>query len=131
MLITKECDYGIRTIRALSNGTKKTAQEICNAEHIPQKFAYKILKKLQIAGLVKNKRGPEGGYVLDKSLDAFTMYDIITAIDERLFLIECMREGTECPNNKNTPCAVHHEVGRYQQILINEMKSKTIKELLT
>ena len=131
MLITKECDYGIRTIRALSSGTKKTAQEICEAEHIPLKFAYKILKKLQIAGLVKNKRGPEGGYILDKPLNTFTMYDIITAVDERLFLMECMRDGAECPNNAKTPCTVHHEVGRYQQILINEMKSKTMEEILT
>jgi len=28
MLLTKECDYGIRVIRALADGTKKTVEAI-------------------------------------------------------------------------------------------------------
>ena len=131
MLLTKECDYGIRIIRALKDKEKRTVQAVCELERIPHKYAYKILKKLQRAGLVQNKRGPDGGYFLIKSLNSFTMYDVVTAIDERLFLSECLRDDIQCPlNNENTPCTIHHELIRLQNLLISEMKVKPMKELL-
>ena len=131
MLLTKECDYAIRTIRILAAGERKTVRAICDAEHIPYKYAYKILKKLQKAGLVQNKRGPTGGYYLIRTLNSFNIYDIISAVDERIFLCECLRDGSECPlNTKETPCLAHHEFVRLQSILIAEMKAKTIEEVL-
>ena len=131
MLLTKECDYGIRIMRALSDGEKKTVQAICDMEHIPHKYSYKILKKLQKAGLVQNKLGPDGGYTRIKPLDSFSIYDIVHAIDERLFVFECLRNKKECPHNTmGHSCKVHKELDRLQTILINEMKAKTFGEIL-
>jgi len=132
MLLTKECDYGLRIMRTLGDQEKKTVQAICDIEHIPHQYAYKILKKLQKAGLVQNKRGPDGGYFLIKPLDAFTMYDVVSAVDERLFLFECLRKGAECPRNTgDTPCTIHWELVRLQKLLVDEMKAKTMEEILT
>ncbi|MCL1787009.1 MAG: Rrf2 family transcriptional regulator [Defluviitaleaceae bacterium] len=131
MLLTKECDYGLRVIRTLSDGQKRTVQVVCDTEHIPHKYAYKILKKLQKAGLVQNKRGPDGGYYLVKPLNTFTLYDVINAIDERLFLFECLRGGAQCPRNTgDAPCTFHHELERLQNMLISEMQSKSMEEML-
>ena len=46
MLVTRETDYAIRALRALSDGNKKTLADICRLEVVPQQFGYKILKKL-------------------------------------------------------------------------------------
>lgn len=132
MLLTKECDYGMRIMRALGDGQKRTVQAVCDTEHIPHKYAYKILKKLQKAGLVQNKRGPAGGYFLVKPLNTFTLYDVVSAVDERLFLFECLRDGAECPHNTgNAPCAMHHELVRLQNMLTAEMKAKNMEDVLT
>ena len=132
MLLTKECDYGLRIIRTLGDREKKTVQAICDVEYIPHQYAYKILKKLQNAGLVQNKRGPDGGYFLIKSLNAVTIHDIISAVDDRLFLFECLRPGAECPQNTgDAPCAIHLELIRLQNLLEDELKSKTIEEILS
>ena len=77
MLLTKECDYGLRIIRALQDKEIKTVLSICEKEYIPYKYAYKILKKLHKAKLVQNKRGPDGGYFLIKPLSSFTIYDVV------------------------------------------------------
>ena len=131
MLLTKECDYGMRIMRVLGDGQKRTVQAVCDEEHIPHKYAYKILKKLQKAGLVQNKRGPDGGYYLIKPLSAFTLYDVVSAVDERLFLFDCLRDGAACPRNTGeAPCAMHHELARLQNLLIAEMKAKNMAEVL-
>ena len=46
MTMTRESDYAVRIMRALSHGSLKTVKEICGEEAIPTQFAYKILKKL-------------------------------------------------------------------------------------
>ena len=58
MLITREADYALRILRALSGGEQVKAAEICERERLPQQFVYKILKKMEQAGLVRIARGP-------------------------------------------------------------------------
>ena len=132
MFLTKECDYGIRIIRALAGNEKRTAEEICAAENIPGQFAYKILKKLERAGFLQSSRGRDGGYWLVKPLREISILNIISAIDENLFLHECLREDRPCSRNlKEYPCAVHLELDRIQQVLIEELRKKNIVELVS
>jgi len=131
MLLTKECDYGVRTIRALADGGKRAVTAICEMEQIPIPYAYKILKKLEHAGLVQGLRGRDGGYQLVKSLDAVTLYDVVMAVDERLLIFECLRDGTHCPLHRpGNPCGVHLEFERLQGLLVASMREKTMQEVL-
>ena len=131
MLLTKESDYGIRTIRALSGDEKKTVYEICETEHIPNLYAYKILKKLEHAGFVHSVRGRNGGYYLSKPLHAYTMYDVVAALDENFTVFECLRKNSSCifKDSEHT-CTVHLEFIRLQQILVDEMRKITMDKLL-
>lgn len=54
MFITRESDYAMRVVRALMGETRLSVSEICEREAITAPFAYKILKKLQNAGIVKD-----------------------------------------------------------------------------
>ena len=99
MFITRECDYAARVLRALSGETRLSVNEICEKESITAPFAYKILKKLQKAGIVKGYRGVHGGYAMNKSLGELTLFDVYKAIDPDLFIIECMASGYECPTD--------------------------------
>lgn len=131
MFLTKECDYGIRIIRALADGQKKTAEDICDIENIPGQFAYKILKKMERGGFLQSCRGRDGGYWLVKSLDDITIHDIITTIDEYLFINECLRDDRPCSRNpESSPCLVHHELERIQEQLVSELQRKSIKEVI-
>ena len=133
MLLTRECDYAIRIIRALADGSKRKAKDINEEENIPHKFTYKISKKLEHAGLIKSIHGCEGGYQLNKTPDAFTLYDVICAVDKNIAINDCTREDKDCPLNQidnNKPCKVHVELMRVQEMLIREMQRHTMQELL-
>jgi len=132
MFLTKECDYGLRIIRALGDIEKKTAEDICEIEKIPGQYVYKILKKLDRAGIVQSIRGRDGGYKLTKPLNSFSIFDVVHAVDGNLFLSECLREGNVCArNSEEQPCEVHKELARIQEILISEMRAKTILDVVT
>jgi Rrf2 family protein len=132
MFLTKECDYGIRVVRALASGKITTVKDICEDEHIPQPFAYKILKKLEKSGIVISHRGHAGGYQLIGDLDKLTLLDIVAGIDDQLFLNKCLKEGYECPNNnKEACCKVHEELKRAQSVLVKTLSENTINEILS
>ena len=133
MFLTRECDYGIRIIRALADGQKKSVDIICELEHIPNKFAYKIIKKLHHAGFVQSLRGRDGGYRLVKPLDSFSIYDIVSAIDDNLIIFGCLRVNNNCPHkhkNSDKLCPVHLEYERIQGVLDSEMRLRTLSEIM-
>lgn len=131
MMITRESDYGIRIIRALKDGGLMTIQQICDRECIPKQFAYKILKKLDHAGLVQIRRGSGGGCMLGRNLGDITLYDVIRATDEEFFLTHCLQSGFNCEYlTRSSNCTIHRELSRVQGILEQELKIHTMAELL-
>ena len=129
MLITRRSDYAMRICRILQEGKVHNVREICDKEEIPRAFAYKILRELEMADLVKSERGNQGGYYLNKSLEDLTIYDIASVTEGDLAILHCMKE--ECSRNStDMPCKVHMEIERIQNILITEMKKKTLAEII-
>ena len=129
MLITRRSEYAMRICRVLRDGKVHNVREICQREDIPRAFAYKILRELEMADLVNSERGNQGGYYLNKSLDKLTLYDIVSITEGDLAILHCMKE--DCVRNpESMPCKVHQEIERIQTILIDEMKRKTIEEIM-
>lgn len=129
MLITKRSDYALRICRALKDGKTHNVREICEKEDVPKAFAYKIIREMEQNGIVKSERGNKGGYFLDKSLDDLTVYDIVSITEEDIAIVHCMKEECE-RNTDDVPCRMHSEMERIQGILEQEMKDKTISEII-
>jgi len=131
LLITRQCDYAIRIVRALANKEKLTVVEICNKENIPQPFAYKILKKLENGLIVRGYRGVNGGYQIAASLDTVTIYDIYTIIEGEMYINECMRGEYNCPNRiDGKECEIHKQLRSVQEQFIQIMKCKSLKKII-
>ncbi len=129
MLITRRSDYAMRICRVLRDGKVHNVREICDKEEIPRAFAYKILRELEMADLVKSERGNQGGYYLNRSLSELTIYDVVSITEGDLAILHCMKE--ECNRNpESMPCKVHKEIERIQNLLVKEMKKKTIAEIM-
>ncbi|MFQ7110413.1 MAG: RrF2 family transcriptional regulator [Anaerovoracaceae bacterium] len=129
MLITRRSDYAMRVFRVLKDGKIHNVREICEKEDIPKAFAYKILRELELADLVKSERGNRGGYLLNGDLDKITLYDVVSITEGDLAILHCMKD--ECNRNpEGMPCKVHNEIERIQNILIDEMKKKSISEIM-
>jgi len=132
MFMTRECDYGVRIIRALADGSKKTVEIIATEEQIPMKYTYKIIKKLVQSGFVHSTRGRVGGYHLKKPLNTFTLFDIIMAVDADRYVNECLRLDSSCVfrDDPDKTCAVHLELSRVQSLIASALSEKSMDVVL-
>jgi len=129
MLITRRSDYALRICRVLKDGKIHNVSEICRLEDVPKAFAYKILREMEQKSFVRSERGNRGGYFLDISLDDITLFDIVMELDDDVSMIHCVNGG--CPRDTaEQPCRMHEEIVRIQNILVTEMRRKTIGEIL-
>lgn len=130
-MITRETDYALRLLRALRDGTRRTAAEVAGQELVPQAFAYKILKKLAKAGIIEVSRGAVGGCRLAADLSQISLYDLMTAMGEDCRLNGCMEDGYSCPwREARGGCSVHCRLADIQQRLNEELNAHSLEEIL-
>ena len=128
MLITRETDYALRILRALAPGSCLTVGEIAEKESLPHKFTYKIMKKLEKAGIIRIIRGVNGGCQLDTDLHGVSLYDLVNAVEANARLAACMTADYQCEwRDKNgSPCNVHGQLAKVQLAIDREFRSRSL-----
>ena len=84
MKISKKAEYAIRAVLAIARyHQNKPLQisEISKKETIPIKFLEQILLNLKNDGILKSKRGANGGYLLAKACSDISIGMILKIID--------------------------------------------------
>lgn len=131
MVITRETDYALRILRALTDGGLHTVSQIAEKELLPQAFTYKILKKLERAGLIEVTRGNAGGCRLAADLSKCSLYDLMAATGERSDLCSCMDPGFQCPwRDCHGECTVHCNLRKIQETLDTELRNHSLLAIL-
>lgn len=100
--ISTKSQYGLRAMVFLAqNYTKKicSLNEISKSENVSFDYLEKILGKLEKSGLVKSKKGVEGGYFLTRNPKKIKVGKIIKALEGEIKLVKCL--FNYCPRNKN------------------------------
>ena len=90
-----------------------------------------ILKKLQNAGLVEGYRGVHGSYALKRDPEELSLYEIYSAIDPDMSIIECLNGTYQCPRNgqDGVLCHAHDELKEIQDQLWTMLRRKSMKDL--
>lgn len=132
MLITKETDYALRILRSLSDGGSFTVGELTEKEQLPREFAYKILKKLEKAGMVQIIRGAKGGCFLDCDLNEVSLYDVIHSIETKTKISACMDPSYDCNwrKERNSSCLIHGRLRMVQEAVDSELKSWSLFQVI-
>lgn len=121
MLITREMDYALRTLRALHTEERLPASVIAQRENMSKAITLKILKKFHAAGLVASSRGASGGYFLCIPCRELYLKDVFNALEDRLYLNRCQRPGYQCENRPQGDCGLCRELWRIQKVLEEEL----------
>lgn len=132
LLITRETDYALRILRSLSGGEQVATGDICLRELLPQQFAYKILKKLERAGLVQIVRGADGGCRLIADLEKVSLYDLTGIMDPGKLISACMQPGFQCAwqQKSGSNCTVHKHLLQIQGVLDEELRTHSLHQML-
>jgi Rrf2 family protein len=84
MRISSKADYAVRATAELAAVEGKgpvTAERLATAQDIPLTFLLKILSELRHAGIVRSRRGAEGGYELARPAERISLADVIRAVE--------------------------------------------------
>ena len=129
MIVTREMDYAVRTLRALHHHGLLSAAAVAEREHMQKAITLKTLKQLHSGGLVESRRGVSGGYVLARSAEEMTLYDVFTAIGEPIYVNRCQREGYHCENAASGDCGACREFARIQAVLNEELRRHPLSDI--
>jgi len=69
MKLSTQSRYGVRAIFDIafhSNGTETQVKDISRRQGVSPRYIEQIFQKLKKAGVIGSKRGPAGGYFLNK-----------------------------------------------------------------
>ncbi len=128
--------YGIRAVVELaqSEGKALSATEIAQRQWIPEPFLNQILLQLRRAGLVRSKRGPGGGYLLNRPPGKITLAQVITALEGPIALAQCLepiplQQGEECEEFFET-CVARIVLRKVQDKLLEVLATTTIRDVV-
>lgn len=106
MKISTKGRYALRLMLDLANydtGAPVALKDIAARQEISEKYLEQIISLLNKAGFVRSIRGAQGGYVLTKSLNQYTVGDILRLTEGNLSPVDCVYDnggscerGNEC-----------------------------------
>lgn len=130
MRITRTADYGVRVMTRLASaapGTRMTVAELAHDSQSTVAFTGKILQRLVGARLVVSHRGFEGGFELARPSDTITLLDIVTALDGKLCINECMPDGAGC--DRAPSCSAYRVWLKAQEALAQVLGAESLDRL--
>lgn len=106
-------------------------QEISDQQNIPLKYLQQILLSLKLAGFVNSRKGPGGGYVLNKPAEQITLGAILRAMDGPIAPISCVSVSSyqECGCPHPETCALKDAFHQVREAMVSVLDETTFAEL--
>jgi Rrf2 family transcriptional regulator, iron-sulfur cluster assembly transcription factor len=92
MRLSTKSRYGLRALFdiAYHAGHRPVQiQDIARRQEISARYLEQIFQNLKRAGILKSKRGPQGGYLIARPLSDVSVRDIVKATEGDLLLVDC------------------------------------------
>jgi Rrf2 family protein len=130
MQISRKADYALRAAIYLSTQDPEkscSVAEIALRQGVPQKFLEKIIRELIRGGLVKSKRGWDGGYRLARSPDQISFRDVMEAVEGPIAVNLCMDSRQSCDHQAR--CSMVSVWSEVQTKVIDVFSSTTLADV--
>lgn len=130
MKLSTKSRYAITAIIDLAQNQDGAVslKDISIRQRISLSYLEQLFCKLKNKKVVISRRGPGGGYTLNRKSSDISLFQIITAVDENIDQTQCSG-SMNCLKDK--PCTTHHVWTGLNKIIKDYMKSITIEDVIT
>ena len=138
MRLSKKGEYAIRALTEIGFESKLRPNSliqistVAQRTNIPEKFLEQILLALRNGGILKSKRGVEGGYSLAKTPDELTLGEVIRLLDGPLAPIPCVSltayEPCSCPDEES--CGLRIAMQQVRDAIAGILDHYTLAQLI-
>jgi len=101
---------------------------ISKNQDIPIKYLEQLIIPLKKAELVTSVRGPKGGHMLMKSPEKINVWDILTLLESRLSIVDCVGDKNVCENAEN--CLMRPIWGKAFEAMVKIFVNTNLKDIL-
>jgi len=138
MRLSKKGEYAVRALVEIGFESHVRPNSliqistVAQRTNIPEKFLEQILLALRNGGVLKSKRGVEGGYSLAKSPDDITLGEVIRLLDGPLAPIPCVSksayEPCSCPEEES--CGLRIAMQQVRDAIAGILDAYTLGRLI-
>lgn len=92
-MLTMKTKYALKALALLANATEGEPvliATIAEREDIPLKFLQLILRELRQHGVLRSRKGPGGGYFLNKPAESLSLSALIRILDGPIAPVPCL-----------------------------------------
>ena len=130
MRIPMKVDYGVRALIDLAqhgdSGPVPTA-DIAYRQSIPEAYLDQLLTTLNKFGLIRSRRGPQGGHVMAKSPYEISLSTVMGTLDGTSAPLNCIEEPAGC--TLHSTCTQRDVWQSVDQMMQSVLSSTSIGEL--
>ncbi|MGB9595771.1 MAG: RrF2 family transcriptional regulator [Candidatus Poribacteria bacterium] len=106
MRLSTKGRYGLRLMMELAKHYGKgptLLKDIAQNQDISEKYLWQLINPLKIAKLINSSRGSHGGYMLAKHPSEINLDDIISVLEGKPSLVECIDNPSICERSAKCP----------------------------
>ncbi|HIU64185.1 MAG TPA: Rrf2 family transcriptional regulator [Candidatus Avacidaminococcus intestinavium] len=132
MKISTKGRYALRLMLDLAvnyTGEYITIKSIAKRQEISEKYLEQIITQLSKAGFVRSARGAQGGYMLTRKPQDYTIGDILRVMEGNLSPVACLEEDHNLCNRTNE-CVTLEVWLKLEQAINNVVDNITLADLV-
>jgi len=127
MKLSLKVEYACQVLAQLGHSVNSKElphiEDLAKAESIPSNYLVQILNELRTAGLIKSRRGKQGGYALARDPAEISLHSIMQAVEGSILTHSKGGSG----QSSERAAAIWEEVsGRFEALL----KEYTVEDLM-
>jgi Rrf2 family protein len=130
-MLTRTAEHALRAVLFLArqpDDRPVSAETVAQALNAPSNYLAKTLGALAAAGIVRGRRGPNGGYRLLIPANRLTIGEIADLFEPEHGISACLLGGRAC--DAMNPCAAHFRWVAVREAAKEPLRTTTIAELI-
>lgn len=134
-MLSKKTEYAFRALMYLAQHAQEEhpvlIAEISTKRAIPQKFLENILLELKYHGILKSKKGKNGGYFLAKPASSIFLADVLRLVDGPIALLPCvsLHFYKKCDNCDEKECGLNRIMCEVRDATLAILETKTVADI--
>jgi Rrf2 family protein len=125
--------YAVQAMLDLASqpeGQVVSVREIADRQGIKAKYLERIFLKLHRAGIIASKKGPGGGYYINRPVKLIKMGEIMDAVGEFRGLVRCQIADAEDCCSRADRCSIRPYWKRMKDTIDKFLNSSTLYDIM-
>ncbi len=132
--LSKKSEYALMAVKYIALQQEKnciTAREISQSYNIPYELISKILQQLTKYNIINSIQGKKGGYRLSRIPGNISLIEVITAVEPKYQITNCMREDSSVDDCQHFNCCmIRDPLIKIQNEIDKLFKNMSITEII-